>query len=39
VADTEVARAGGVELAGLGDLVGEVRQGEEWVAAHLGRAL
>jgi hypothetical protein len=39
VAGTRVARAGGVELAGVGDLLEEVRQGAEWVDAHLGRDL
>jgi hypothetical protein len=38
-AGTRAARAGGVELAGVRDLLGEVRQGGEWDAAHLGRAL
>ena len=36
VAGTRAAWAGGVELTGVGNLLGEVRWGAEWFAAHLG---
>jgi hypothetical protein len=39
VAAARAARAGGVELIGVRVLLGGVRRGAEWIAAHLGRDL
>jgi hypothetical protein len=39
VAGTRAARAGGVELAGVGGLLRGRRRGAKWVATHMGKAL